>query len=267
MLLSKKRFFEHFIKLYKKSNSNNLYRKQIQDYIHTIKIPKIEYSNNYAISCFVKRIPDNSILHLSINNSIRIVNYLGLPNRSISVYSNIGTHGIDGCLSSFIGQALTTEELCFLIIGDLSFFYDMGAMRIRHLPDSARILMINNKGGGEFHYSTTLKNDPTMDIHTSAYHENIAEGWIKSLGYKYIAVHKHDEYNAALDVFFDKSIKRPVFIEFFSDMETDATITHEIENRNKTLSRKEKIKANVKDAAHKLLSGESIEKIKKIMKQ
>ena len=260
-------FFEHFIKLYKKSNSNNLYRKQIQDYIHTIRIPKIEYSNNYAISCFVKRIPDNSILHLSINNSIRIVNYLGLPNRSISVYSNIGTHGIDGCLSSFIGQALTTEELCFLIIGDLSFFYDMGAMRIRHLPDSARILMINNKGGGEFHYSTTLKNDPTMDIHTSAYHENIAEGWIKSLGYKYIAVHKHDEYNAALDVFFDKSIKRPVFIEFFSDMETDATITHEIENRNKTLSRKEKIKANVKDAAHKLLSGESIEKIKKIMKQ
>lgn len=260
-------FFECFIKLYIKGCNNNSYLQLIQEYISTIKIPKIEYSNNYAIAKFIKRIPDNSILHLSINNSIRIVNYLGLPNRSINVYSNIGTHGIDGCLSSFIGQALTTDKLSFLITGDLSFFYDMGAMRIRHLPNTVRILMINNYGGGEFHYSTTLKNDPTMDIHTSAYHDNTAEGWIKSVGCRYIAVHKCDEYEAALDVFFDVNIKQPVFIEFFSDMETDATITHEIENKNRKLTTKEIIKEELRDVAHKFLNGESIEKVKKILKQ
>lgn len=124
-----------------------------------------------------------------------------MPNRTIKVYANIGTHGIDGCLSSFIGQAVTSDKLSFLIIGDLSFFYDMGAMRIRHMPKTARILMINNYGGGEFHYNSTLAIDPTMDLHTSAAHKTEAQGWVESVGFKYYAVHNEVELKTALDAF------------------------------------------------------------------
>lgn len=242
------------------------YLQSIRRYVESIHIPNIHYSNNSAISHFAKSIPDGSLLHLSINNSIRLINYFGLPNHSIKVYANIGTHGIDGCLSSFIGQALTTEKLSFLIIGDLSFFYDMGAMRIKHIPKTARILMINNHGGGEFHYSTTLHNDPTMDLHTSAAHGNIAEGWVKSVGFEYIPVHDCDDYDKALDIFFDSNRERPVFIEFFSDMLTDATITHLIENNNRTISTKEKTKEKITKIAHHVLNGETIEKIKKVLR-
>lgn len=260
-------FLRYFVKTYTPiGKHNNVYLQSIKEYVESIKIPEVHYSNNSAIYNLVKRIPDGSLLHLSINNSIRLVNYFGLPNRSIKVYANIGTHGIDGCLSSFIGQALTTEKLSFLIIGDLSFFYDMGAMRIKHMPKTARILMINNYGGGEFHYSTTLHNDPTMDLHTSAAHSNIAEGWVKSVGFEYIPVHKGDDYNKVLDIFFDANREHPVFIEFFSDMETDATITHLIENNNKTMSVREKTKEKITKVAHKVLNGEAIEKIKKILR-
>lgn len=242
------------------------YLQLIRRYSASVQIPAMHYSNNSAISSFVKRMPDNSLLHLSINNSIRLVNYFGLPNRSIKVYANIGTHGIDGCLSSFIGQAITTENLSFLIIGDLSFFYDMGAMRIKHIPNTARMLMINNHGGGEFHYSTTLRNDPTMDLHTSAAHDNIAEGWVKSVGFEYIPVHECDDYEKVLDVLFDVNRKRPVFIEFFSDMEKDATTTHLIENSNRITSGKEKTKEKITEMAHKILNGETIEKVKRLLR-
>ena len=261
-------FLQYFIRAYcaEKVRNDDGYLRLIKGYAESLRIPEVQYSNNSAVSHFVKRIPDGSLLHLSINNSIRLVNYFGLPNRSVKVYANIGTHGIDGCLSSFIGQALTTEKLSFLIIGDLSFFYDMGAMRIKHMPRTARILMINNHGGGEFHYSTTLQKDPTMDLHTSAAHGNIAEGWVKSVGFEYFSVQRGDDYEKVLDVFFDVSRECPVFIEFFSDMETDAAITRLIEDNNKTISAKEKAKEKITKIAHMVLNGETIEKVKNILR-
>ena len=54
----------------------------------------------------------------------------------------------------------------------------MGAMRIKHVPKTSRILMINNYGGGEFHYSTTLTNDLTMDLHSIAAYHRDAIGWV-----------------------------------------------------------------------------------------
>lgn len=228
------------------------YRQIVKNYAESIYIPDVPFSNNTVIRDLAKRIPNNSVLHLSINNSIRLVNFYGLPNRSIKVYANIGTHGIDGCLSSFIGQAITTDQPSFLIIGDLSFFYDMGAMRIKHMPKNARILMVNNHGGGEFHYSTTLKIDPTMDLHTSAAHNTDAKGWVESVGFKYFGVHNNEEYQKALEIFLDTSINEPMFIEVFSDMEIDATNTHFIEKSNKTETTKEHmtrvVKETIKDA-------------------
>ena len=241
-------FFNYFIKnISLEDEKVETYLKSIRDYVNKIKWPDLPFSNNTVISDLAKLIPDNSILHLSINNSIRIVNYSGLRNRSIKVYSNIGTHGIDGCLSSFIGQAVTSENLSFLIIGDLSFFYDMGAMRIKHIPKTVRILMVNNFGGGEFHYSTTLANDPTMDLHTSAAHTTQAQGWVESVGFKYFAVHNNDEYQKALRDFMSPQSEKPIFIEVFSDMELDATNTHLIERNNRTETLHEKLSKSIKD--------------------
>lgn len=261
---------EHFFKFMLDNATGNddvTYSKTIQKYVDSIKMPELPYSNNTVIRELASQIPDESILHLSINNSIRIVNYCGLRNRSIKVYSNIGTHGIDGCLSSFIGQAITTDKLSFLIIGDLSFFYDMGAMRIKHMPKSARILMVNNHGGGEFHYSTTLANDPTMDLHTSAAHTTQAQGWVESVGFKYIAVHNDEECKEAMKEFLDPTLNQPVFIEAFSDMEIDATNTHKMERSNRHETTSEHLKGTMKQVLQSVVSPEVKHAVKDFIKK
>lgn len=244
---SQEYFLRYFIENASEEEKDNEYLCKVKNFVEDIEIPELPYSNNTVIRKLAAQIPDHSILHLSINNSIRIVNYCGLPNRTIKVYSNIGTHGIDGCLSSFIGQAVTSDRLSFLIIGDLSFFYDMGAMRIRHIPKTARILMVNNYGGGEFHYSTTLAIDPTMDLHTSAAHTTEAKGWVESVGFKYFAVHNDAEFDEAMRVFLDNTSDSPIFIEAFSDMEIDATNTHKMERFNLRETTNEGIKRVVKE--------------------
>ena len=239
------------------------YINYVKDYKSKLKYPTLKFSNNTVIRDLAKRIPDNSVLHLSINNSIRLVNFFGLPNRSIKVFANIGTHGIDGCLSSFIGQSVVSDSnnLNFLIIGDLSFFYDMGAMRIKHIPKTCRILLINNYGGGEFHYSTTLLKDPTMDLHTSAAHHNTAKGWVESVGFKYYSVHNDEEYQQVLNIFLSKDSEQPILIEVFSDMEVDATTTHALENINKYETTKENIVRTIKNTVVDVIGAPAAKRI------
>lgn len=260
-------FFNYLINNLPHEGRDDSYLDKVKKHVDGIEYPNLPFSNNTAIRDLSKLVPDNSILHLSINNSIRLVNYYGLRNRSIKVYANIGTHGIDGCLSSFIGQTVVSDpsKLSFLIIGDLSFFYDMGAMRIKHMPKNARILMINNHGGGEFHYSTTLALDPTMDWHTSAAHNTDAKGWVESVGFKYFSVHNQIEYDEALKSFMNPNEDRPVFIEVFSDMEIDATNTHSIENNNREETGSDKIKRVVRETVFGTIGIQNVKRIKSLI--
>lgn len=69
---------------------------------------------------------------------------------SVKCYSNVGAFGIDGGMSTLIGQSVVTENMSFMIIGDLAFFYDMNSLGIKHIKNNLRILLINNNGGVEF---------------------------------------------------------------------------------------------------------------------
>lgn len=142
-------FFRYYADRATGSKSSMEYHNLIKDYADSITLPEFNYSNVYAIKNTVERISSRSVLHMAINGSIRITNYSKLQPH-IKVYANIGTHGIDGCLSSFLGQASVRKEPSYLVIGDLAFFYDMNAIRIRHIKNNVRILLINNHGGKSF---------------------------------------------------------------------------------------------------------------------
>ena len=131
------------------------------------------------------------------------MNFFELP-ESVRVYANIGTYGIDGCLSSFLGQASVIDELAFLVIGDLAFFYDMNALRIKHVKSNIRILLLNNHGGEEFYYNGMWQNEKS-DLHTSARHNAEAEGWAKSCGYRYLRAEDKKSFDEALPAFLGDS--------------------------------------------------------------
>lgn len=244
--------------------NNMSYHTLIVDYANSVKYPDFPYCNVWAIQEIISNIPSGSILQLAINNSIRIANFFKL-NPNVTTYANIGTYGIDGCLSTLIGQASVIKELAFLIIGDLAFFYDMNAMRIKHVGRNVRVLMVNNEGGGEFYYNGTWRNE-SSDLHTTARHHTKAEGWVKECGFQYIGVHNKQELLNAKKIFFDSSNERPVFMEVFTEMKDDAQKTIEFYNYSKPkvpISLKEHVKKMVKST----FGDNTIKTIKSVVKK
>ncbi len=227
----------------------------------SIQVPEFAFSNLYVASKLSKVIPENSVLHLAILNSTRIMQFFPVG-KGVKTYSNVGGLGIDGCLSTFAGQAASTEELSFLVIGDLSFFYDMNAAGLRDIGPNVRIILLNNCGGSEFHFFIGKKKISTLNDYISAEHKNVAAGWAISLGYDYYSAESKEELDSVIAKFGEKS-DRPMFLEVITDMEKDAHITHEFYDANAAQSAKAKAKATIK----KMLSDNTINQIKKVMKK
>lgn len=219
-------FFEFCVSHAEKGMRNNrAYYEQFRDYVNSVVIPEFPFSHVYAIKEVVEKIKPGSILHLSINDSIRITNFFKL-NPGIKVYANIGTHGIDGCLSSFLGQAAAGNKPSYLVIGDLAFFYDMNAIRLRHIGRNVHILLINNDGGSEFYFNKMYQN-PASDLHTTARHHTQAEGWVKSNKFIYLSAHDKESMKTALETFMRDDLDKPVFLEVFTEMKTDSDVIYD----------------------------------------
>lgn len=225
----------------------------------SIRLPDFGFSNLYVAQELAKVIPANSVLHLAILNSTRTMQFFPLAD-GVKTYSNVGGLGIDGCLSTFAGQAAATDELAYLVIGDLSFFYDMNAAGLRSIGPNVRIILLNNCGGSEFHFFIGNKKIPTINDYISAEHSNIAAGWAISLGYDYYCASTREEFDAVIGKFGEKS-DAPMFLEVLTDMENDAAITREFYASNAPQSAKAKTKSLIK----KMLSDKTIAAVRKLL--
>lgn len=214
-------FFNYYLKMFEgKEHNNDSYLKDWKKVVEAINLPEMSFTNFYVAKEFAKLIPNNSLLHLSILNATRQMQFFELD-KSIRVYSNVNAFGIDGCLPTFIGQAYGTDELAFIVIGDLSFFYGMNALGIKHIKNNVRVLMINNGGGAEFHIQPDANSIPSIDWHIGASHTKKAKGWAESLGYKYLSANDTKSLNEALKDFVSKESNVPIFLEVFTNMKED----------------------------------------------
>ncbi len=100
----------------------------------------------------ITNLPTHSSLHLANSMPVRYVNYIGLTldKKDVEVFANRGTSGIDGCTSTAVGYALSTEQPTFLITGDMAFLYDRNAFWHNYKIPNLRIVVLNNHGGGIF---------------------------------------------------------------------------------------------------------------------
>jgi 2-succinyl-5-enolpyruvyl-6-hydroxy-3-cyclohexene-1-carboxylate synthase len=66
---------------------------------------------------------------------------------------NRGTNGIDGLISSGIGAAIATGRPTTIGTGDLGLLHDIGGLAaLRDVSTPVRIVVIDNDGGGIFHF-------------------------------------------------------------------------------------------------------------------
>ena len=118
-----------------------------------------KFENNYFyktdnyVQKILKFIPNNSQLFISNSMPIREFDKMSFKlNKNIDVLGNRGASGIDGIISSAIGMAKANDEKnTILIIGDVSFFYDLNALQlIKKYDVKLTIFVINNNGGQIF---------------------------------------------------------------------------------------------------------------------
>lgn len=240
------------------SKNNHEYELLWKKRINELKIGNIPFSNFSVIRDFCKNIPKNSILHASVLNSIRITNYFNLD-KTIKCYANVGADGIDGAFSTFLGQANKTDKMAFLLIGDLSYLYDLNACLNINNNSNIRILIINNYAGAEFHKNFGLSMIPTLNLHIAAGHNTKIEETTEMENVKYLSASNQKELDINIKKFIKKSDK-PMILEVFTDANTDAKILKEFWQRN----RKGKIYVKI---IRKILPEKYIAILKKILKK
>ena len=203
---------------------------------------ELPFSNTYVAQQLHKRIPSNSIMNFAILNSLRSWSYFPLP-VGIQGYGNVAAFGIDGCNSMLFGESMNTDKLCFIVTGDLAFFYDMNALGIRHLKNNIRILLINNGGGGEFKIMTNAwKHNPQVERYISANgHYGSAQGWAENCGFKYLSSSNKDDFNETSSQFLEDS-ERPVIFEIFTNEDDDAMAVKLLTESNRHFSDTDKMK-------------------------
>jgi len=198
-------FFQRMSVVNEIQEAKDTYYRMWNEYLCEDAAIPSEYSQRYTVYNTIKRIPSKSLLHLANSLTVRFACEFNLQD-DVEVYCNRGTNGIDGSASSFMGQAMVSEEKCFLLIGDLSFFYDMNSLWNKQLRGNVKIMLFNNSGASllKFHHSNAI----TYEHHT------IAEGWVKSLGFRYLSSHSKEEFDAQIEEFVaDADI--PMFFEVF----------------------------------------------------
>lgn len=189
------------------------------------KVIHTESFNEFAIiKKLMDILPNNSQLHLANSMAVRYANYIGVDfKNNIEVFANRGTSGIDGCVSTAVGQALTTDKLVFLLVGDVAFFYDRNGLWNRYMPDNLRIILLNNHGGGIFR----IIDGPNKQAELADYFETVqtmnAKNTAEDAGLEYFFANTNESFESYLTDFLSNEGKSKL-LEVETNSEKNAEI-------------------------------------------
>jgi 2-succinyl-5-enolpyruvyl-6-hydroxy-3-cyclohexene-1-carboxylate synthase len=142
-------------------------QKNVQTIYNRI-LNSVEFSDLGIIHRISSAIPENSVLFVGNSSIVRYIGFF--PPCCKQIFSNRGTSGIDGCVSTATGIAFAAHETVFALVGDQSFVYDSNALWNRSLPKNLKIIVINNQGGGIFSLIKGPSTIPVFKPYLEAHH-------------------------------------------------------------------------------------------------
>ena len=222
------------------------YKERYDSLLHSL--PELPFSNIWVAQQLSGQLPENSVLHLGIRNSLRSWGYFDIPNSVLS-YCNTGGFGIDGGISSLIGASMVNQQsLFFGVFGDLLFFYDMNSLGNRDIKPNLRIIVINNGLGQEFKnvsFPGSLVFGDDIDKFTAAkghfacQSKTLVKDYAENLGFEYLTASNKEEFAKVYKRFITKELtERPMLFEIFTNTkdETEAhNLTTSIELKSKVI--------------------------------
>ena len=223
--ISPELFFSQFFFLTKTEESNYqpfwLEKKKIRLKKHQQFVENCEFSDLKVFSKLLNSIPEKSQLQLSNSAVIRYSQLFDID-KTVQVFCNRGTSGIDGSTSTAIGAALICENNTVFITGDVSFFYDSNALWNNYIPADFRIILVNNGGGGIFRFIPGPQQSNALD-YFEAPHNLTAEHLCKMYNLEYFVAENEVNLSEVLTTFY-KASKRPKLLE----IQTPRTINDQI---------------------------------------
>ena len=195
-----------------------------ENFCKTLPQPELPYSEMSAIGALIQALPQQCALHLANSSAVRYAQLFTVP-ATVEVCCNRGTSGIEGSLSTAVGYAAASDKLNFVVIGDLSFFYDMNALWNGNFGANLRILLLNNGGGEIFHTLPGLEMSGTSHKFITAVHKASAKGWAEDRGFLYQKVEDEVQLEEAMQLFTQpEPMTQPVLVEVFTNKNKDARI-------------------------------------------
>ena len=222
-------FFAHYTTGSNPQQGHDSYLQACRETYESVykSIPEdIPFSNIWIAKKMAPKLPENSILHLGILNSLRSWNFFEIPHTVYSS-SNVGGFGIDGCMSTLIGASLAhKDKLHFGVFGDLAFFYDMNSIGNRHIGNNIRILLINNGKGTEFrqynHMAAAFGDDADLYMAAAGHYGNksplLIKHYAEDLGFTYICASDKETFDKVYMQFLTPGMNsKPILFEVFTN--------------------------------------------------
>lgn len=188
------------------------------------RLSKEEWSDFVAVDLVLNKLEEHSNVFIGNSMPIRYVNAMQSNVKSdIHFFANRGTSGIDGCISTALGIAISQPKKPLVaIVGDMSFIYDRNGLWGQKLPDNLKILVLNNGGGNIFRILPGSGNQPELEELFEMNQPLSAKTVAEEAGMAYFSISEKSE---ATD-FFSNWLSHPTaaLLECF----TDKYINHQV---------------------------------------
>ena len=271
--MSELSFFSYYNKIKQDKKEQNYYlyfQNLYEKFLLKLSETDIPFSNIWAAKELYSHLPQNSIIFLGILNSLRAWNYFKTDS-SVLAYSNTGGFGIDGGVSSMVGASMVrSDRICFMITGDLAFFYDLNSIGNRQIGKNIRILLVNNAIGEEFKHNMTVITKAGFQEEANYYmaaqghfgnkSKTLVKDYSEALGFNYLSASNKSEFKQNIKNFTDSNLTDgPILFEIFTDYKDETDAIEKLQTLETNTSGKSK------KLVKKILGKKGIQVIKKVL--
>jgi 2-succinyl-5-enolpyruvyl-6-hydroxy-3-cyclohexene-1-carboxylate synthase len=157
-----------------------------------------------AVRVLIDKAPERSVLMIGNSLSVRLVDiYTRASSRDVDILSQRGASGIDGLVAGTAGAATSAGRPTALLIGDVSFLYDLSSLALAAEVRTPLVVFVVNNGGGRIFEQLPIVDvpgiEPAIVEHATTPHDTDFESAAKHYRVRYARPTSLTEVGAALD--------------------------------------------------------------------
>jgi len=197
-------------------------KDELAELAHQDYVLDMQWSDMKVFDTILRSIPEGSDVQMGNSTPVRYIQ-LYKAFKPLNYFGNRGTSGIDGCVSTAVGAAISSNKLTTLIVGDMAFFYDTNGLWHHHVPSNLKIILINNGGGGIFRIIEGPPSVPELEQYFETRHQFVAKNIAATFGLNYMSCSSFKELEEQLSLFYVESKKASV-LEIFTPYAENAEV-------------------------------------------